>query len=215
MYRWDAEKRRVRAGLSGPFKANPKFRYGLTADLRGENWDIRKSFQGPAPVLGSFNLRREAVAAEFAAMESGRWRWSAGAEVSHRDFRSVVPGTALTPDLLAKGYQLKQVTQVDAELWRLPERRMTLDAGASSQAGRIWSQPSHSFEKLQHQCAFIGSRNPKATTTKYSTSSGLARHLETFRLTNSSSWAWSATTISRCAGMSGPGTAERAAPPGA
>jgi tetratricopeptide (TPR) repeat protein len=152
MYRWDAEKRRVRAGLSGPFKANPKFRYGLMADLRSENWDIRKSFQGPAPVLGSFNLRREAVAAEFASMESGRWRWSAGAEVSHRDFRSVVPGTALTPNLLAKGYQLKQLTQVDAAL--LPERRMTLEAGASSQAGRIWSQPSHSFEKLQGSLRF-------------------------------------------------------------
>jgi Tetratricopeptide repeat len=149
MYRWDAEKRQVGARLSGPFKANPRFRYGLVADLRSENWNIRKSFQGPAPVLGSLNLRREAVAADFAAMESGRWRWSAGAEVSHRDFRSVIPGTALTPNLLAKGYQLKQITQVDAELWRLPEQRLTLDGGASSQAGRIWSQPSHSFEKLQ------------------------------------------------------------------
>jgi hypothetical protein len=149
VYRWDAEKRRVGARLSGPFKANPKFRYGLVADLRSENWDIRKSFQGSAPVLGSFNLRREAVAADFAAMESGRWRWSAGAEVSHRDFRSVIPGTVLTPNLLAKGYQLKQITQVDAELWCLPGRRLTLDGGASSQAGRIWSQPSHSFEKLQ------------------------------------------------------------------
>ena len=154
MYRWDAEKRRVLAQLSGPFKANPKFRYGLVADLRSENWDIRKSFQGPAPVLGSFNLRREAVAANFAAMESGRWRWSAGAEVSHRDFRSVIPGTALTPSLLAKGYQLKQLTQLDAELWRLPERRLTLEGGASSQAGRIWSQPSHSFEKLQGSLRF-------------------------------------------------------------
>ncbi len=149
MYRWDAQKRRVLAQMSSPFKANPKFRYRLMADLRGENWDIRKSFQGPAPVLGSFNMRREAVAADFAAMESGRWRWSAGAEISHRDFRSVVPGTVLTPDLLAKGYQLKQLTQLDAELWRLPERRLTLEGGASSQAGRIWSQPSHSFEKLQ------------------------------------------------------------------
>ncbi len=148
MYRWDAQKRRLLAQFSGPFKANPKFRYRLMADLRGENWDLRNSFQGPAPVLGSFNLRREAVAADFAALESGRWRWSAGAEVSHRDFRDVIPGT-LTPNLLAKGYQLKQITQVDAALWRLPERRLTLEGGASSQAGRIWSQPSHSFEKLQ------------------------------------------------------------------
>ncbi len=51
LYRWDAEKRRLGAQLSGPFK-DPKFRYGLTADLRSENWDIRDSFQGSAPVLG-------------------------------------------------------------------------------------------------------------------------------------------------------------------
>ena len=54
MYRWDAEKHRVLAELSGPFKANPKFRYGLIANLRGENWDIRDSFQGPCAVAGKF-----------------------------------------------------------------------------------------------------------------------------------------------------------------
>jgi tetratricopeptide (TPR) repeat protein len=154
MYRWDAQKRRVLAQLSGPFRGNPRFRYRLAADLRGENWDIRRSFQGPAPVLGSFNLRRQAVAADFASMESGRWRWSAAAEVSHRDFRSVIPGTVVTPNLLAKGYQLKQLTQLEAGLWRLPERRLTLEGGASSQVGRIWSQPSHSFEKLQGSLRF-------------------------------------------------------------
>ena len=154
MYRWDAEKRRVLAQLSAPFKGNPKFRYGLITDLRSENWNIRDSFQGPAPLLGSFNLRREAFGANFAAMESGRWQWSAGAEVSHRDFRSLIPGPALTPNLLAKGYQLKQITQLDASLWRWPERRLTLDGGVSSQAGRIWSEPSHSFEKLQGSLRF-------------------------------------------------------------
>ena len=103
MYRWDADKRRVLGQLSGPFKANPKFRYGLLADLRSENWDIRNSFQGPAPVLGSFNMRREAVSANFAALESGRWHWSAGAEISHRDFRSVIAGTTLNPTPVGQG----------------------------------------------------------------------------------------------------------------
>ena len=123
MYRWDAEKRRVLARLSSPFQANPKFRYAWTADLRSENWDIRNSFQGPAPVLESFNMRREAVGVDFAAFESGRWQWSAGAEVSHRDFRSVSAGTALTPSLLTKGYQLKQIAQV--------KRRALAIAGAA------------------------------------------------------------------------------------
>jgi hypothetical protein len=149
LYRWDAEKRRLSAELSGPFKANPKFRYGLLADLRSENWDIRNSFQGPAPVLGSLNMRRESVGVSFSSFESGRWRWSAGAEVSHRDFRSVTGASILAPGLLGKGYQLKQLAQLDAVFGRWPERRLTLDGGLSSQAGRLWSQPSHSFEKLQ------------------------------------------------------------------
>ena len=61
---------------------------------------------------------------------------------------------ALTPSLLAKGYQLKQLAELDAALWRSPERRMTLEGGLSSQAGRIWSQPSQSFEKLQSSLRF-------------------------------------------------------------
>ena len=154
MYRWDAEKRRLSAELSGPFQGNPKFRYGLIADLRSENWDIRNSFQGPAPLLGSLNMRRESVSANFSSFESGRWRWSGGAEVSHRDFRSVIPGVALTPSLLSKGYQLKQLAQLDVALWRLPDRKLTLDGGVSSHAGRLWSQPSHSFEKLQGSAHF-------------------------------------------------------------
>jgi hypothetical protein len=152
--RWDAEKRRVAATLSGPFRRNPKFRYGVSADLRSENWDIRSSPSGPVPLLGSLNLRREALEAEFTSFVSGRWQWSTGAELSHRDFRSVIPSVALTPSLLTKGYQLKQLTQVDVEMWRIPERRMTVSAGISSQAGRIWSEPGYCFEKLQGSLRF-------------------------------------------------------------
>ena len=149
LFRWDAEKRRAFASLSAPLARNPKWRYGLNVDLRSENWDIRDSFTGPAPLLGSLNLRREAVGAQLTSFESGRWTWSVGVELSHRDFRSVIPGVALTPGLLAKGHQLKQVTQVDAALWRIPERRLSLDGEVSSQVGRIWSQPGHGFLKLQ------------------------------------------------------------------
>ena len=149
LFRWDAEKRRVFAVVSAPLAHNPKWRYGLNVDLRGENWDIRPSFTGPVPLLGSLNLRREAVGAEITSFESGRWTWSVGAELSHRDFRSVIPGVVLTPSLLAKGYQIKQITRVDAALWRMPERRLSLDGGVSSQAGRLWSQPGQGFLKLQ------------------------------------------------------------------
>jgi tetratricopeptide (TPR) repeat protein len=149
LYRWDAQKRHVRVSLTGPLEGNPKQKIAFAADLRDENWDLRDSFTGPAPLLGSLNLRREAVSFDFTSFSSGRWSWSAGAEVSHRDFRKIIPGSALDPGLLLKGYQLKQTAQLDADLWRIPERRLTLSGSVSSGAGRIWSQPSQGFEKLQ------------------------------------------------------------------
>jgi tetratricopeptide (TPR) repeat protein len=149
LFRWDPQKRRVLAQFSSPFEHNAKYRYELATDLRNENWDIIHSFEGPGPELGSLNLRRESVTFTLASFASGRWNWSVGAEGSHRDFRSVVAGTVLTPELVAKGYQLKQVARLDSTLWRKPERRFTVDAGISSQAGRLWSQPEESFEKVQ------------------------------------------------------------------
>ena len=96
MYRWDAQKRRIFAQFSSPFERSAKLRYQLVADLRDEEWVIRNSFTGPAPALGSLNLRREQVGFELASYASGRLNWFAGAELSHRDFRNAVPGTVLT-----------------------------------------------------------------------------------------------------------------------
>jgi hypothetical protein len=99
-------------------------------------------------------MRREAVGAKLFSIISGRWNWSAAAEVSHRDFRSVTPGPALTPSLLAEGFELKEMTEVNTELLRLPERRMLLTGGAQSEVGRLWSDPSHSFFKVQGATRF-------------------------------------------------------------
>jgi tetratricopeptide (TPR) repeat protein len=149
LLRWDAQKRRAAATLSGPWRSNPKWRYSFGIDLRNENWAIRDSFIGSAPVLGSLNLRHETVNGEISSFESGRWRWSAGAEVSYRDYRNVNPGTAITPNLLLSGYQLKQTVRLNYELLRIPERRFLMETRGASELARIWSQPSQSFAKLQ------------------------------------------------------------------
>ena len=148
LVRWDAQKRRLEARLSGPLRENPKWRYRVGVDLRNENWDLRDAFAGPAPVLASLNLRREAGGVEIDSFDSGRWGWSAGAEFSHRDYRSVVPAATLTPALLT-GPQLKQTARTHSNLLRLPERRLNIETSASSQLARIWSQPAHAFAKLQ------------------------------------------------------------------
>jgi hypothetical protein len=149
LVRWDPDKRRAFAWLSGPLGGNPKWRYRAGADLRNENWTVQTSFTGPSTLLGALNQRRESFAVEISRLVGARLSWSSGLEVSHRDFRNVLSGTALTPQLLAQGYQVKQITDLKYELWRWPERRLTLTGGASSQAGRVWSGPGQAFEKLQ------------------------------------------------------------------
>jgi hypothetical protein len=153
LLRWDKEKRRLAADLSGPWRQNPKWRYRLGVDFRNENWAIRNSFTGIAPVLASLNLRREAASADITSFNSGRWGWCAGMELSHRDYRDVDQGTGLTPGLLLEGTQLKQLSGIQYELWRIPDRRLIISTSASSQLGRIWSQPGQVFAKLQSSLA--------------------------------------------------------------
>lgn len=149
LFRWDPQKRRVLAEFSGPFHGSAKYRYEVAADLRNENWAILNSVAPASSPLARLNLRREVLGFGLASHASGLWHWSVGTEISHRDFRSVVPAPVLNPALLAKGYQLKQLAELGATLWRMPERRSTVDAEVSSQAARLWSQPEESSEKLQ------------------------------------------------------------------
>ncbi len=154
LVRWDSQKRRLQGSLAGPLEQNPKWRYRIAFDLRNENWDIRNNLANgaavlPVPSLAGLNLRREAANAEITSFNSGRWGWSTGVEFSHRDYRNVVPGSTLTPSLLLAGNQLKQLFNIHYDVWRVPEHRFTLDTSASSELGRIWSQPAHVFGKIQ------------------------------------------------------------------
>jgi tetratricopeptide (TPR) repeat protein len=149
LIRWDSHKRRLWADLSGPFSEDPKWRYRIEMDLRNENWDLRRSITDPASAPSGFNMRKQALAAEITSFTNDRLSWSTGIEMSHRDFRDVNPGVILTPQLLMRGYQLKHLGRLDYELLRASERRLTVGSNVSTQVGRLWSQPSQAFAKLQ------------------------------------------------------------------
>lgn len=160
LVRWDAQKRRVSANVSGPgllgaslfgrdLSRDPRWHYRLGADVRNENWELRDSFTGTAPVKAALNLRREELSADITRLVGARLRWSLGAGLSHRDYRSVFSGSALSGRLLAKGHELKQSSQLGYELWRVPEKRFIVTSGLSLQAARIWSNPVQSFARLQ------------------------------------------------------------------
>jgi hypothetical protein len=149
LVRWDAQKRRLVASLSGPLRRDPRRRYRVGLDLRDENWDLRRSFPEPALSLGALKLRRNAVSADVSSFRNGGWSWSTGGELSHRDYRDVSAGPQLPRDALLTGYQLKQAAQLNRELWRVPDRRFESSVSISSEAATIWASPARSFERLQ------------------------------------------------------------------
>ena len=127
LLRWDRQKRRAWLSASTPLHNRPQWRGTLQLDARDENWDIRNSFTGTAPVLGSFDLERQSATAFLTGIPSGRLQWSAGAELAHRSFHGVVPGSALTPSLVEPGFELKALGSVQAQIIEVPERRFTVD----------------------------------------------------------------------------------------
>jgi len=155
LIRWDAEKRRLWTNLSGPLFGDPKRRFQLDLDLRDENWDVGHTKVCPQPgrtlvcPTDSLELRKQAFAASATSFVNGRWDWSTGFEFSHRNFRDVADGGVLTPELLSQGFQLKHLGQLNYKLLDALERRFTAVGSASTQLGRIWSQQSRVFAKLQ------------------------------------------------------------------
>lgn len=149
LLRWDAEKRRAWLSLAAPLQNLPQWRWQVSTDLRDENWVVRRSFTGTAPVLGSLNLGRQAIDATLSSLARGRMQWSAGAELSHRSFRDVVSGSAFTPSLTAPGHQLKEISTLDVRLLEIPEHRFTMTGVASSGFGRTLNKPFHLSENLQ------------------------------------------------------------------
>ena len=139
LLRWDGQKRWAWLSLSAPLNDRPDWRWALKIDARDENWAIRRSFTGTAPVLGSLDLERQSVTGSVTGLPNGRLRWSTGAEVSHREYHSVVEGTALTPALVVPGYELKALASIEDKILAIPERRFTLTAAASAELARLWS----------------------------------------------------------------------------
>ncbi|MGC2638943.1 MAG: tetratricopeptide repeat protein [Acidobacteriaceae bacterium] len=149
LLRWDSQKRRAWASLSAPLRDLPQHRWIFSADVRDENWVIRRSFAGATPVLASLNLERQAATASVAAFTSGRFNWSTGAEVSHRSYRNVIDGSALTSNLVVPGGALAFLASAEGKPIDIPAHRFVLTTSAASATARLWSSPPHLFERLQ------------------------------------------------------------------
>jgi tetratricopeptide (TPR) repeat protein len=148
--RWNSEKRRVCLSFSLPLYGDPSVRLRLYADARNENWNLTQTFLGTGTPLTDLNMRRVAAGAEVQSMASGRWSWSAGAEIANRNFRNLssltspAERTFFTDSTSVAGW-----LGVQRSLWRFPERRFTLNSSAEARAGREFADGLGPFATLR------------------------------------------------------------------
>lgn len=141
LFRWDDQKRRISTELAAPLFDNPALRYRLYFDARDENWNVTNTLVPTAPANARFNLERVAAGAELRFIESGRWQWSMGAEYTDRRYRTLIGIPAQAAPFFTGGSSLALTSTVQRSLIRFPERRFTLDGGASAQIGTFFTDP--------------------------------------------------------------------------
>jgi tetratricopeptide (TPR) repeat protein len=148
--RWDSEKRRVSLAVSLPVYGDPSRRLRLYADARNENWNLTRTFFGAGTPLSDLNLRRVAAGAEFRSVVNGRWSWSGGAEVAHRNFRNLSNSLSSSErPFFTATTSLAGWLGAGRSLLRVPEHRFTLDTSAELRAGRQFANGLGPFASLR------------------------------------------------------------------
>ena len=148
--RWDSEKRRISLSFSLPLYGDPSLRLHLYADARNENWNLAQTFLGSVTPLTDLNIRRVAAGAEVQSIVNGRWSWSAGAEIANRNFRNLSGLTSPSErPFFTDAISVAARLGVQGSLWRLPERRFTLDSSAEARAGREFANELGPFATLR------------------------------------------------------------------
>ncbi len=148
--RWDSEKRRVFLALSMPLYGDPGVRLQVYADARNENWNLSQTFFGVSTPLTDLNMRRAAFGLEVHSIVNGRWNWSAGADITNRNFRNL---SAVTPPaertFFTGSASLAGRLRFERTLARVAERRFTLDSLAEARAGREFADGLGPFATLR------------------------------------------------------------------
>jgi len=148
--RWDSEKRRVSLALSLPLYDDPRLRLRLYADARNENWNLAQTFLGSGTPLTDLHLRRVTVGAEVQSIVNGRWSWSAGMEFADRNFRNFNGLTSQAERMFfTDAASVAAWLGLQRSLWRIPERRFTLDSSAEARAGREFAEGLGPFATLR------------------------------------------------------------------
>lgn len=151
--RWDDEKRRLSSEVSAPMAEGPQERFRIYFDGRNENWNISRTLVPAVPSPADMNMERAVAGAEIKSIMSWRWQWNVGAEYSYRKFRNLagIPAQAAPFFIDTSGITLR--TGARLSLIRFPERRFTLDSGATGEFGKFYTDPLGRYGRIKGSLA--------------------------------------------------------------
>lgn len=153
LVRFDSQKERVYAQISGPLQRRPGWRVSAWIDGRDEDWNISDTFFAATTPISDLKLRKIEAGAGFRSVESGRWSWETRASFAHRDFEVENGGaiSSLEPNastFFTDGNSLKVSGQTNYRLLWFPQDRIRVDTSANATIGRFFTAPLGAYEEI-------------------------------------------------------------------
>ncbi|MGH9455394.1 MAG: tetratricopeptide repeat protein, partial [Terriglobia bacterium] len=149
MLRWDPNKQRVFAALSGPLAGSARSRYQFYLDGRKENWDISHTFFAAASPLTDLRLKKIEGGAEMMTLVNHRLALRGGVDLSARSFTNFNTAQPVAAPFFANGLALEAETSARYRLADFPDRRFTLDSTGSIQAGHDFARTLGNFAQAE------------------------------------------------------------------
>ena len=135
LVRFDPEKLRLSAAVSGPAAGNPHLRWRFFLDGRKENWNLTRSFHGTGAAPDDLHFEKIEGGAEMRGVIGANWGWSSAVSVADRKFARA-PGAA---DYFTNGVSVKYRGQINRTLLYLPEKRLVVTSSAFGEFGKLFA----------------------------------------------------------------------------
>lgn len=140
-FRWDENKRLLRASFTGIPRGDPRWRYRFVGFGIDENWDVR------VPASDTyFHLRQAGASAEIQRGFGSRLDWTNSLTLSTREFSSLSPNAPAA--LFQNGPAIKETSEITYRAIRPAVAPVALTLGAKAQAGRVLAAPG-AFSKIE------------------------------------------------------------------
>jgi hypothetical protein len=132
--RFDPKKRRLFSSVTAPLRGDPSRQWRAYADIRGERWNFLRGEE-------DVSFRKTAAGVELGFVPRSWFQWRTGFEIAARRF----DGGVEAPN----GSTLRHRLGMAASLVRIPARRISVNAGAEADLGRLFGAAGGMFTRAE------------------------------------------------------------------